>query len=111
MENAMRLLNAFLEDRAPMEARYKKHVSGLQQYEAELHATFEKVERHTYVTTLHFATAEEYMDYLVQVCKSVEAELEQRRAEFLDFLRGQKNEDGKYTFVRDTYLYRCGREA
>ena len=72
---------------------------------------FETVERKAYVTTLRFASAEEYADYLLQVCKPVEEELEQRRTEFLDYLRGKMDSEGGYTFVRDTYLYRCKGEV
>lgn len=110
-ENAVALLGDFLENVVPMEKRQGKHDATLSQYEAELRAVFGEVERRTYVTTLHFNTVEEYTDYLVQVCKSVEAELEQRRPELLEFLRNKQGEDGTYTFVRDTYLYCCKREV
>lgn len=110
-ENVTGLLAEFLEDIAPLAVRRKKHATTVKQYEKELHTVFQRVERHAYVTTLHFATAEEYMEYLLQVCKSVEEELERRRPEFLEFLRSKQNADGQYTFVRDTYLYRCGREV
>jgi len=33
--------------------------------------------------------------------------LELRRSEFLTFLQRFKNEQGQFTFERDTYLYRC----
>lgn len=110
-ENVAAVLNAFLDDVAPLRIRQKKHEITIYQYEKELREVFGSVERQAYVTTLRFATAEEYMDYLLQVCKPVEEELEQRRAEFLEYLRGLKNADGTYEFVRDTYLYRCKGEV
>ncbi len=110
-DNAATVLADFLYDIAPLKVRQKKHESTIRQYEKELCAVFGTVERQTYVTTLHFATAEEYMDYLLQVCKPVEAELEQRRMEFLDYLRGLQRQSGGYEFVRDTYLYRCKGEV
>ena len=110
-ENAAVVLNDFLDDAAPLKARRKKHETTIRQYEKELRAVFGIVERQEYVTTLRFATAEEYMDYLLQICKPVEAELEQRRPEFLDYLRERKEPGSGYTFVRDTYLYRCKREV
>ena len=110
-ENAAAVLNDFLVDAAPLKARQKKHETTIRQYEKELRAVFGTVERQAYVTTLHFTTAEEYMDYLLQICKPVEAELEQRRSVFLDYLRSRKDSEGGYTFVRDTYLYRCKREV
>ena len=110
-ENAAAVLTDFLDDVAPLKARQEKHSSTICQYEKELRTVFEKVERQEYVTTLKFATAEEYMDYLLQVCKPVEAELEERRAEFLAYLRRMQKADGNYEFVRDTYLYRCKREV
>ena len=110
-ENMLTLLGEFLEEPAPLEVKCKKHAKTLKEYETELRAVFPKAERHEYVTTLRFAAAEQFMDYILQVCKSVEAELEERRSEFLDFLRSKQNEQGEYEFVRDTYLFCCGREA
>lgn len=110
-ENAAAVLNDFLDDAVPLRARQRKHEATVRQYEKELYAVFGTVERKEYVTTLRFTAAEEYMDYLLQVCKPVEAELEQRRPEFLDYLRRQKDPEGGYTFVRDTYLYICKEEV
>ena len=110
-ENAAAVLKDFLDDETPLIARQKKHETTIGQYEKELRDVFETVERKAYVTTLRFASAEEYADYLLQVCKPVEEELEQRRTEFLDYLRGKMDSDGGYTFVRDTYLYRCKGEV
>ena len=47
------------------------------------------------------------MEYIQQVCRPVREELELRRSEFLTFLQRFKNEQGQFTFERDTYLYRC----
>jgi len=110
-ENAAAVLKDFLDDETPLIARQKKHETTIGKYEKELRAVFETVERKAYVTTLRFASAEEYADYLLQVCKPVEEELEQRRTEFLDYLRGKMDSEGGYTFVRDTYLYRCKGEV
>lgn len=110
-ENLWTLLKGFLDDIAPLEAGKKKYVSTITQYEKELREVFETVERHSYVTTLQFETAEDYMDYILQIGKPVEAELEERRTEFLEYLRNMRNPEGGYTFVRDTYLYRCKREV
>ena len=110
-ENATAVLNGFLDDTLPLTSRQKKFENTIRQYEAELHEVFGTVERQEYVTTLRFATAEDYMDYLLQVCKPVEAELEERREEFLTYLHGLQEPDGGYTFVRDTYLYRCQGEV
>ena len=110
-ENAAAVLNGFLDDVTPLAARQKKHETTIRQYEKELREVFGAVERQAYMTTLRFVSAEEYADYLLQVCKPVEAELEERREEFLEYLRGLQKSEGGYEFVRDTYLYRCGREA
>ncbi len=110
-ENAATVLTDFLDDAAPLTSRQRKHESTIRQYEKELRAVFETVERQVYVTTLRFATAEEYMDYLLQVCRPVEAELEERRTEFLEYLRRTQEQSGCYTFARDTYLYRCKGEV
>ncbi len=110
-ENAEALLAGFLTDATSLRARREKHETTIRQYEKELRTVFDRVERHSYVTTLHFATAEEYMDYLLQVCKPAEEELEQRREAFLAYLRTLQKPEGGYEFVRDTYLYRCSREV
>lgn len=110
-ENAAKVLHPFLDDTTPLVTRQKKLETTICRYEKELHEIFGSVERQSYVITLQFATAEDYMDYLLQVCRPVEAELEERREEFLTYLRGLKEQDGGYTFVRDTYLYRCKGEV
>ncbi len=110
-ENAAAVLEGFLDDAAPLTSRQKKFENTIRRYEAELYEVFGTVEREAYVTTLRFTAAEEYMEYLLQVCKPAEAELEERREEFLAYLRGLKDADGGYTFVRDTYLYRCKGEV
>ena len=110
-ENAAAVLNGFLDDAVPLITRQKKFETTIRQYEKELREVFGSVERKDYVISLRFATAEEYMDYLLQVCRPVEAELEERREEFLTYLRRLKDADGGYTFVRDTYLYLCQGEV
>ncbi len=110
-ENLWTLLQGFLDDIVPLEVRKKKHMSTITQYEKELHEVFGSVKRLSYVTTLRFETAEDYMDYILQICKPAEPELEERRPEFLEYLRELRNSEGGYTFVRDTYLYRCMREV
>lgn len=109
LENVKTLLGGFLENLQPVLRRYNKVKAGLQKSERELRRVFPEAERHEYITTLRFDTAEEYMDYLLQlgVCKPVEALLEQRRNEFLRFLREEKRAHGKYEITRDTYLFRC----
>lgn len=112
-ENLKELLDGFLEgkDREPVERRCQKAERYLTSLETELFEVFPKVERHSYTTTLVFAAAEEFADYIVQVCRAVEPVLEERRNEFLAYLQTRKNEDGTYTFVRDTYLYCCSKEV
>lgn len=110
-DNAMAVFNDFLEDIAPLNARRKKHEAMLLQYERELKTVFSEVERKSYVTTLRFESAEEYMEYLLQVCKSVEEELERRRTEFLAYLNRLQGPTGGFEFVRDTYLYCCKKEV
>jgi len=110
-ENLMPLLNGFLENMTPFETKKKKQEMTLTGYERELRTVFSTVARNEYLTVLRFATAEEYMDYILQVCKSVEEELEQRRSEFLVYLKGMQNSEGQYELVRDTYLYVCKEEV
>ena len=69
------------------------------------------VEKHAYVITLYFNSAEEFMEYIQQVCRPVREVLEIRRREFLEFLTQFGNEQGKFTFERDTYLYCCRKEV
>ncbi len=110
-ENLMPLLNGFLENMTPFEAKKKKQEMTLAGYERDLRTVFPKVERKEYLTVLRFTTAGEYMDYILQICKSVEGELEQRRPEFLAYLKGMQNSEGQYELVRDTYLYVCKGEV
>lgn len=91
-----------------------KHKQRADAWEQELRDVFPEVENHAYVITLNFSTAEEFLDYIVQVCKPVREVLEVRREEFLTFLRGKetlKNEQGVYEFARDTFLFTCKKEA
>jgi len=87
-----------------------KHKERTDAWEQELLEVFPMVEKHAYIITLTFATAEEFLDYIVQVCKPVREVLEVRREEFLSYLRGKeelKNEQGVYEITRDTALFTC----
>ena len=90
-----------------------KHKKRADAWEQELCNVFPVVEKHTYEITLHFATAEEFLDYILQVCKPVREVLEIRRQEFLEYLRSKealKNEQDEYEFTRDTFLFTCRKE-
>ena len=90
-----------------------KHKERADAWEQELRDVFPVVEKHAYIITLTFATAEEFLDYIVQVCKPVREVLEVRREEFLSYLRGKealKNEQGIYEVTRDTALFTCRKE-
>ena len=50
------------------------------------------------------------MEYIQQVCRPVRESLELRRKDFLKFLEQFQNEQGQFTFERDTYLYCCRKE-
>lgn len=82
----------------------------MEDWEKEIQAVFSRVEKHAYVITLHFSTAEEFMEYIQQVCRPVRESLELRRKDFLKFLEQFQNEQGQFTFERDTYLYCCRKE-
>ena len=91
-----------------------KHKERADAWEQELREVFPIVENHAYVIKLNFATAEEFLDYIVQVCKPVREVLELRREEFLSYLRGKevlKNEQGVYEFTRDTCLFTCRKDG
>ncbi len=107
-EKLQPLLREFFEEEeyAQLSKLYLKHKERAEEFEKEIQAVF-KVEKHTYAITLHFATAEEVMEYIQQVCRPIREELELRRNEFLTFLEQLRNEQGQFTFERDTYLYRC----
>ena len=83
----------------------------MEDWEKEIQAVFPRIEKHAYVITLHFVTAEEFMEYIQQVCRPVRELLEIRRRDFLKFLERFQNEQGQFTFERDTYLYCCRKEA
>ena len=83
----------------------------MEDWEKEIQAVFTRVEKHAYVIKLRFATAEEFMEYIQQVCRPVRESLEIRRRDFLKFLEQFKNEQGQFMFERDTYLYCCRKEA
>lgn len=109
-ENIQKLLSGFQENCSAADALYNKVVSKLEDREKELHEVFGSVERREYLTTLEFNAADEYMEYLLQMCKPAETVLEPRRAEFLQFLENRKDADGKLRLERDTYLFCCRRE-
>lgn len=96
---------------AELDKQYKRHISQMSDLESELKETFKKVERLEYVVTLSFATAEDFMEYILQVCRPAREELELRRPEFIKYLNQFENEMGYYTFDRDTYMYRCCNQA
>lgn len=99
------------EEYTELDKLYHKHRAHVEDWEKEIQAVFSGVEKHAYVITLHFATAEEFMEYIQQVCRPVRGSLEIRRRDFLKFLEQFKNEQGQFTFERDTYLYCCRKEA
>jgi len=87
-----------------------KHKKRADAWEQELREVFPIVEKHAYIIHLHFATAEEFLDYIVQVCKPVREILEVRREEFLEYLRSKeelKNTEGEFEMTRDTFLFTC----
>ena len=112
-EKIQPLLRGFFEEEEYTELNklYHKHRAHVEDWEKEIQAAFFRVEKHAYVITLHFATAEEFMEYIQQVCRPVRESLEIRRRDFLKFLEQFKNEQGQFTFERDTYLYCCRKEA
>lgn len=103
------LLREFLEDCTELEKEYDKHKTKLQKLEGELRTVFPVVERHAYICRLHFDTAEEWMEYILQVCRPAREVLEQRRSSFLRFLESKKVQSG-FEFERDTYLFCCRKE-
>lgn len=112
-EKIQPLLREFFEEEEYTELSklYRKHRDYVEEWEKELHEVFPMVEKHAYAITLHFSTAEEFMEYTQQVCRPVRETLEIRRREFLELLEKYKNERGEFTFERDTYLYCCRKEA
>lgn len=113
-ENLQPLLREFFEDASELDIEYEKHRIRTESMDQELKKVFQSVEKHTYVITLRFDTAEEFLEYIQQVCKPVREVLEVRRIEFLTFLKGLehlKNEQGQFEFQRDTYLYLCKKEG
>ena len=90
-----------------------KHKKRADAWEQELRDVFPVVEKHTYEIVLTFVNAEEFFDYIVQVCKPVREVLEARRQEFLTYLKGKeilKNRQGGFEFTRDTFLFTCRKE-
>ena len=111
-EKLQPLLREFFEEDeyVQLSKLYRKHKERAEELEKEIQEVF-RVEKHAYVITLHFATAEEFLEYIQQVCRPIREELELRRNEFLKFLQQFKNEQGQFTFERDTYLYCCRKES
>ncbi len=111
-EKLLPLLRTFFEEKEylELEKSFSKHRVHVEGWEKELQAVFPRVDRHVYVITLHFDTAEEFRTYIQQVCRPVRELLELQRREFLRFLEQFKNEQGQFTFERDTYLYCCRKE-
>lgn len=112
-EKLQPLLREFFEaeEYAELDKLYRKHREHVEDWEKEIQAVFSGIEKHAYVITLHFETAEGFMEYIQQVCRPVRESLEIRRREFLEFLEQFKNERGEFMFERDTYLYCCRKEA
>ena len=110
-ENIILLLQEFLDDMSTVESKCNQIAVSQKKREKELREVFPVVEKHAYVTTLHFEKAEEFMDYIQQVCEPAGQQLEQRRNEFLQFLESRKNAQGGYEFVRDTFLFCCKKEV
>ena len=112
-ENLQPLLHDFFEENefAELDTQYRKHRRHVEEWEGELHEVFPVVEKHAYVITLTFETAEEFTDYIQQVCRPVREQLELRRSEFIKFLEQFRTKSGQFEFQRDTYLYCCRKEA
>lgn len=112
-EKLQPLLRKFLKDCTELDVLYHRHKNHIEEWEQELREIF-SVEKHAYEITLSFATAEDFYEYIMQVCKPVREVLELRRAEFLTYLEGLetlKNDRGVFEFPRDTYLYCCRKEV
>lgn len=108
-ENLQPLFNEFFgeEEYTELDKLYSGHKAHVGGWEKEIQAVFPSVEKHAYVITLHFTTAEEVLEYIQQVCRPVREELEIRRREFIAFLEKFQNKQGQFTLERDTYLYCC----
>ncbi len=112
-EKLLPLLQMFFDEKEYTELNklFCKHRAHVEDWEKEIQAVFPMVEKYAYEITLHFATAEEFMEYIQQVCRPVRETFEVRRREVLEFLEQFKNEQGQFTFERDTYLYCCRKEG
>ena len=99
------------EEYTELEKLYHKHRTHVEDWEKELQGVFPAVEKHAYVITLHFDSAEAFMEYIQQVCRPVRDTLEIRRREFQEFLGQYQNMQEQFTFERDTYLYCCRKEG
>ena len=109
-ENLILLLKDFLSDMSAVENKCNQILQHQRERERELREVFPVVEKHAYVTTLYFEKAEEYMDYIQQVCEPARQQLEQRRNAFLAFLETKRTVQGGFEFVRDTSLLWCKKE-
>ena len=104
------MFHEFFGESPELDDGLRKHKRRVDAWEEELREIFPVVEKHVYKITLSFATAEAFLDYILQICKPVRELLERRRTDFLEYLSGLeelKNGQGTYEFPRDTYLYCC----
>jgi len=109
-DNIQLYLREFFGSCPELDKGLKKHKERADAWEQELREVFPVVENQPYIITLNFATAEEFLDYILQVCKPVREVLEVRREEFLTYLRRKeelKNRQGVYEITRDTFLFTC----
>ena len=112
-DNMQTYLRKFFGSCPELDEGLVKHKRRADAWEQELREVFPVVENHAYIITLTFDTAEEFLDYILQVCKPVREVLEVRREEFLSYLRSKetlKNEQGVYEITRDTFLFTCQKE-
>ena len=113
-DNMQPYFREFFDGCPELEEGLKMHKKRADAWEQELRDVFPLVEKHAYIIHLHFDTAEEFLDYILQVCKPVREVLEVRREEFLTYLRGKeelKNEQGGFEITRDTFLFMCQKKG
>ena len=101
------MFHEFFGECSHLDDEYDKHKKLLQGSEDELRTVFSEVVRHDYILTLSFDTADDFTEFVLQVCRPVREDLEKRRLEFIDYLEKYRNPEGGFTFERDTYLYSC----
>ncbi len=112
LETVKEMMAEFFGDDSLAAQKYRDISGKLEKVEAaeqKLLEVLPNAEKRRYVTTLHFSTAEEYMEYILQTCRSLETVLEQNRGAFLRFLREKLQ--GQYELTRDTYLFYCKKEG